>query len=597
MLGVTASLVLAQAPPAANVGVPVSPSAADTEKAPLSGIDKAQAAAAALVRGNPKEALQLYAAALQDSTLPNERRAAILIDRGITFAKLNQPKAAIDEFNRAVQLTPENAAIYNNRGNLLLSLGLAREAIKDLDRALLLSPGYAAAYNNRAQASLRLGDLAAAYADFTKAMQLMATSPAPLAGRGRTLLAQERPFAALRDFSRAIGVEQKFGPAYRGRAEAKLVLQRYDEAIEDFSRASAYDPSSVEILMLRGQAYLWSKKPDAAIVDFTKALELAPKSVSLLAVRGYAQARLEAYDEALADLAQAIEIDPRQALPFAYRAWTYKQMGQAEAGSKDVERALKLDPNLAEAHWARGELLEAAERLQEAVASFERAVAARRDFVPAVDALGRLGAKTGLEEKAEPDLGFGQWSVVSSGNRYFARNAELPRLKVPLEPVGRYVPRVTGWELQTGKHQGIGVLRFAAGQAEGRAGPEDVELAAVIDIPGAAVLALEPVRQGDRVAMWTWEEGRLIVASRDAGRDELAIRVSPVRETVDPKEVVAAGTPAPRRVAEQGPVQKSGAPSWAPWNQFPGFGGPSGGSGSKSKPGKQKTLFDMLFGF
>ena len=124
-----------------------------------SGNARTREAAAALVRGNVDQAITLYTEALEDKSLSNDRRATILNDRGVAYARRQQNKEAIEDFNRAIQLYPEYAAIYNNRGNVLLGLGAVREALKDFDRALVLAPGYAAAYSNRAGAYMRIGQL------------------------------------------------------------------------------------------------------------------------------------------------------------------------------------------------------------------------------------------------------------------------------------------------------------------------------------------------------------------------------------------------------------------------------------------------------
>src|SRR5215470_5743296 len=132
-------------------------------------------AAAALVRGNIDQAIAIYTEALEDKSLPNDRRATILNDRGVAYSRRQQQKEAIDDFNRAIQLYPEYAAVYNNRGNVLLGLGAVKEAIKDFDRALLLAPGYAAAYSNRAGAYMKLGQTGRAIGDYTKAIELTPT--------------------------------------------------------------------------------------------------------------------------------------------------------------------------------------------------------------------------------------------------------------------------------------------------------------------------------------------------------------------------------------------------------------------------------------
>src|SRR5262245_57772212 len=152
--------------PALALAVAVSTAAAAEDLVP------ARDAGVALGRGQFDQAIALYTTALQDKTLANERRAVLLSDRGVAYARQQNPKEAIDDFNRAIQLYPEYAALYNNRGNVLLAIGAVREAMKDFDRALLLSPGYAAAYSNRAGAQVRLGETDLAVADYTKAISL-----------------------------------------------------------------------------------------------------------------------------------------------------------------------------------------------------------------------------------------------------------------------------------------------------------------------------------------------------------------------------------------------------------------------------------------
>ena len=100
---------------------------------------KSEEGAAQLVRGNAGQALTDYTEALKDTGLANDRRATILNDRAVAYIRLGQPKLALEDFNRAVQLFAEYPAAYNNRGNLLVSLGQYGEAIKDFDRACPLA--------------------------------------------------------------------------------------------------------------------------------------------------------------------------------------------------------------------------------------------------------------------------------------------------------------------------------------------------------------------------------------------------------------------------------------------------------------------------
>jgi len=542
----------------------------------------AEEAAGALVRGDVAQAIQSYTEALKNTALPNDRRAAILNDRGVANIKLGQARQAIEDFNLAAQLFPEFAATYNNRGNLLLSLGLPKEAIKDFDRSIVLAPGYAAAYNNRAGAYVRLGALDDAIADYTKAVQLLPSNPAPLSGRGLAYLTLLKPHAAIRDFTRAVKADSRFAAGYRNRAEAKLEVEHYDEAIEDLSRAIAFDASQADSYVLRGRAYLALRNTPSAIKDFSKAIEVDPKSAGAYAERGFVHALAEAYDESFADLNKAIELDPRLGLAFAYRAYAYKQSGQIDVALRDIEVAQKLGAEVPEVYWVKAGIEEAQGQTEQAIADLKKATVLRPGYRDAVESLQRLGsAPMSGEETVLDGAGIDNWRVVQRGQRYLAVNDQYPSLQVPLELMGAGEPKLLEWELKPLPFKGIGVLRFYAGSIDTKGGKEDLEQIAVVDVETSLVLGIEPHRQGKKVATWTWDEGKVTIASVDGVIDEFSLRVG-----------------RPEYAAQPGGARYTSSAqggAWAPWDS------PLGGFGS-SEPTKRatvkkksKSIFDLLF--
>lgn len=508
--------------------------------------NKARDAAAALVRGNFEQAIALYGQALDDKTLPNDRRATIHNDRGVAYARRGQHREAIEDFNRAIQLYPEFAAVYNNRGNVLLGLDATREAIKDFDRALALAPGYAAAFSNRAGAYIKLGQADKALADYGRAVELTPTSPAALNGRGRAHLLAFRPHAAIRDFTRAVTADARFGPAYRSRAEAKLSVERYEEAIEDFSRAIAFEPRNAELYLLRGHAYLESNNVASALKDYGTATEIAPQQSKYFAARGLAHAKAEAFEDALNDLGRAIELDPRAALAYAYRALTFRLQQEVDLASREAERAIKLDANCAEAYWARGEVNLALTRTEAAAADFRKAIEIGMPLRDPQRALTRMGLTTGDAPVEVSGAGLEGWRVFQQGRQYVATNAEYPRLRVNLEMTSPGSPRILEWQVKQAPFEGIGTLRFFAGTIDGPRGAEELEHTAVVDLQAGSVVSVQVHRQGSRMARWTWEDGRVIVASADGIPDELRLRQS------KPKDVPVAV----RRYADPGVPKK-----------------------------------------
>ncbi|MFT7587359.1 MAG: tetratricopeptide (TPR) repeat protein, partial [Cellvibrionaceae bacterium] len=69
--------------------------------------------------------------------------------RGLAYDYLKDYERAIADYDRAIELNPEDATAYNNRGNSYSNQGDEERAIADYDRAIELNPEEATAYNNR----------------------------------------------------------------------------------------------------------------------------------------------------------------------------------------------------------------------------------------------------------------------------------------------------------------------------------------------------------------------------------------------------------------------------------------------------------------
>ncbi|WP_045836718.1 tetratricopeptide repeat protein [Hyphomicrobium sp. 99] len=537
--------------------------------------------AAQLVRGDVAKAVATYTEALKDTGLANDRRATILNDRGVANVRLGETKLALEDYNRAVELFPEYPVAYNNRGNLLLALGQYSEATKDFDRAIVLAPGYAAAYSNRGNARMKAGKTRDAILDFTKAIELMPASAPPLSGRGLAYLTVGKPHAAIRDFSRAVNADARFASAYRNRAEARLAVGQSEEAIEDLSRAVAFDVSNSELYVVRGYAYLLGGNTASAIKDFSRAIELDAKSSAAYEGRGLSNGIAEASDDAYADLNRAIELDPRSPVAFAFRAFVYKQSGQPDIGAKDVQTAIKLDANSPEALWARGEIEEATGQADTAITDLRRVLQLRPSWRFASDALKRLGASADdADDKAVPSLDLGKWHVVQHGKDYVATSDEYPQIRVPLEMTGEGLPKLLDWEVRPPPYAAYGILRFSGGRVPVKGGGfEDAELAALVDIAQAKVIAIEPHKQGNRVATWTWDGDSLLVASVDGATDQYQLR--PVNVAV---------------VGQRRPYGAGQAGTAGSWDQPFGFDPTPKSEQRSQRRSKPKSIFDLLFG-
>jgi tetratricopeptide (TPR) repeat protein len=563
-------------------------------------------AAAALQKGLIDQAIQFYTDAIADKGLSNDRRAVAMTDRGAAHMRRQAYKLAIDDFNRAVQLSPEYAPAYNNRGNALIAIGALREAIKDFDRALVLSPSFGAAFANRASAHFRLGALDPALADYSRAIELTPQSVSALNGRGLVHLTADRPHAAARDFSRALTLDVRFAAGYRNRAAALTVLARPDDAIEDLSRAITFDGRSLENHLLRGDAYLAAGNTASALKDFNRALELSPRSAPAFASRALAHLKADAGDDALNDLAKAIELDPKYARAYAIRVLVYRQLNQLDLAQKDMERGLKFEPVTADALWAQGELEDARGRNEVAIQAFTKALVVDPRHRLTLESLNRLGL-VATRDEAEIAGGVDGWRVYQAGDQFTARHPQYAALKVPLEMLAKGTPRLVAFERQKSPYAAFAVLRFAAGRLEvaGQTA-EDLEAAVILDLQAQAILGLTLNKRGAKTATWTWDDGRVAVASADGMTEEFSLKggkggaamaAAATEKAAARREGGGASSQnAPRPASASG---GSGGPAWSPWSQNPASSGSGGGGQQKqaARPQqKPKTLFEMLFG-
>jgi regulator of sirC expression with transglutaminase-like and TPR domain len=125
---------------------------------------------------------RLVAAAPADAAAWNER--------GILHGMRGDPKRALADFDKAVELRTDDAEPRLNRAGALAEIGDAVSAIAELDRVIALAPQLAQAYADRGLAYAASGDTGHAIADIERFLELAPDAPDAAQARGK--LAQLR---------------------------------------------------------------------------------------------------------------------------------------------------------------------------------------------------------------------------------------------------------------------------------------------------------------------------------------------------------------------------------------------------------------------
>jgi tetratricopeptide (TPR) repeat protein len=287
----------------------------------------------ALVRarlGRADEALADLAEAIRlapDWFLPYLTRAQMRQQRGDHDGVLADCADVIRVLERAPGApAPGNlAAAYLCRGHARVAREEPVAARDDYDRALDLAADCVDALNARGWLHFREGRTDLALADFDAVVRLAGQQggwglPPP---GGLTIVGPVRP-----------------GAAYAQRASARLQMGEWERALEDLDEATRRDPEAGYVYGLRGQVYLSRDRHDEALADFGQAIRWAPEDPTAYLARARLHARRGEYQQQQDDLRAVLSRDPQQDYACNSLAWLLATC--PDARFRDGARAVEL---------------------------------------------------------------------------------------------------------------------------------------------------------------------------------------------------------------------------------------------------------------
>jgi tetratricopeptide (TPR) repeat protein len=265
-------------------------------------------------------------------------------------------KEAVEAYDRALALRPDQARVWHYRGYALGELGRLEEELESINRALALKPDHAKAWYNRGIALGRLGRHEEALESFDRALALKPDDDwaalKPDVGwawtnRGTTLGRLGRLEEALQSFDRALALKLDDDAAWYNRGYALGRLGRLEEALEAFDRALALDPQQIDAWVWRGYVLGRLDRYEEALEAFDRGLALDPDDVEAWHRRGIALGALGRHEEALGSLDRALALKPDYVDAAYCRVIAILRMNRWEEGFGELKLCLHhLPPSL-----------------------------------------------------------------------------------------------------------------------------------------------------------------------------------------------------------------------------------------------------------
>ena len=299
-----------------------------------------------LYRAIAKLSLEDYTGAEEDASIAIEHNPFITDAyevRGVARQNLGKNEQAIDDYDKALSMLPENRGIMFNKA-------MAQEEIKDYENAeksycdlLRAHPGFDNGYIGRARLRLVTGDTINAITDINRAIELNKNATNAYVLRADISIKTENNYQqALEDMNEAIKLQPRYAGFFINRAFLRYNLDDYFGAMADYDYAIQLEPLNTVALFNRGLLRAEVHDNNKAIDDFSKVLSLNSNDYRALYNRAMLYRDIHDYKNALNDINRVIQAYPSFAGAYFLRYEINRQSGNMSNAEKDYNRSMEL---------------------------------------------------------------------------------------------------------------------------------------------------------------------------------------------------------------------------------------------------------------
>jgi len=321
--------------------------------------------------------------------------------KGWALHELGRSGDAEQCYDKAIEIKPKAPQFWNNKGVVLDSFDNIDEALRCYENAIEIRSNYTMAWCNKGDLLDRQGNHDEAIKCFDRAIQIKPKNGYAWNLKGITLMDLGRNEEALECFSRDIKINPKSAESWLGKGWCLYYLGRYSESINCFERTAEIDQKYDYAWSGKGWNFLNLNKYDKSINCFDKALEINPKNADAWTGKGHTLYKLDKHEDAVKCFDESISLSPEEPSNWEAKGWSLYKLDKKEEALKCYDKAIDLNPELSDAWADKGEVLLDRGEYNESLECCNRSIQFDQKNAFAWDIKGKVLQALGRKNEAE----------------------------------------------------------------------------------------------------------------------------------------------------------------------------------------------------
>jgi tetratricopeptide (TPR) repeat protein len=315
------------------------------------------------------------------------------------MALARQGKDALEAWQRAAQLMPEDADVLLFAGDALRDHGRPREAGTLYQRAVRANPRLVEAHNNLGNIMLQFGRYDDAITCYQGALTFAPQEAQVLCNLGNALRQKGALPEAFTVTQRAIARDPKLSVAHNNLGLIFAARAQRESAVASFREALKLDANYLDALINLGNVLREMGARREALAAYARAAQIDPKRPEIDLNIGTTLVEMQRAVAAVASFRRALALKPDYAPAYFGLGGALRLLRRSAQSKAACLSALAIDPNLPEALALLGELHADEGRFNEAETLFQRAVAVKPSFAFGISSV-PAGRKMKLDDAA-----------------------------------------------------------------------------------------------------------------------------------------------------------------------------------------------------